>query len=141
MLKVAAPNELGRIGPEKPDDGLRSWCRSKSGRHPFASRIRSSCKSDRVAFGIEFDGQAVRVAKSAFVAVSELVHADVVTPGRQLAANGLRYAALDREYVWFHETDARGGDRLLDRSEEHTSELQSRQYLVCRLLLEKKKKQ
>src|SRR3712207_7329820 len=30
------------------------------------------------------------------------------------------------------------GDRV--RSEEHTSELQSRQYLVCRLLLEKKKK-
>src|SRR3712207_8749180 len=30
--------------------------------------------------------------------------------------------------------------RGLDRSEEHTSELQSRQYLVCRLLLEKKKK-
>src|SRR3712207_7115631 len=29
------------------------------------------------------------------------------------------------------------GDQL--RSEEHTSELQSRQYLVCRLLLEKKK--
>src|SRR3712207_8863740 len=27
------------------------------------------------------------------------------------------------------------------RSEEHTSELQSRQYLVCRLLLDKKKKQ
>src|SRR3712207_7863001 len=31
------------------------------------------------------------------------------------------------------------GDRLGRRSEEHTSELQSRQYLVCRLLLEKKK--
>src|SRR3712207_7196104 len=29
---------------------------------------------------------------------------------------------------------------LNKRSEEHTSELQSRQYLVCRLLLEKKKK-
>src|SRR3712207_7611673 len=29
--------------------------------------------------------------------------------------------------------------RHLTRSEEHTSELQSRQYLVCRLLLEKKK--
>src|SRR3712207_8634613 len=29
--------------------------------------------------------------------------------------------------------------RYLHRSEEHTSELQSRQYLVCRLLLEKKK--
>src|SRR3712207_6967604 len=30
--------------------------------------------------------------------------------------------------------------RAIARSEEHTSELQSRQYLVCRLLLEKKKK-
>src|SRR3712207_7490718 len=34
---------------------------------------------------------------------------------------------------------ARGSQRAM-RSEEHTSELQSRQYLVCRLLLEKKKK-
>src|SRR3712207_7478715 len=31
--------------------------------------------------------------------------------------------------------------RRAGRSEEHTSELQSRQYLVCRLLLEKKKKE
>src|SRR3712207_8873351 len=31
-------------------------------------------------------------------------------------------------------------DPLVDRSEEHTSELQSRQYLVCRLLLEKKQR-
>src|SRR3712207_7130080 len=42
--------------------------------------------------------------------------------------------------------DLRDGLRVLARlgqplrSEEHTSELQSRQYLVCRLLLEKKKK-
>src|SRR3712207_8929117 len=34
----------------------------------------------------------------------------------------------------------KGPERLvLSRSEEHTSELQSRQYLVCRLLLEKQK--
>src|SRR5258707_4755522 len=32
------------------------------------------------------------------------------------------------------------GVSFFNRSEEHTSELQSRQYLVCRLLLEKKKK-
>src|SRR3712207_7799509 len=32
-----------------------------------------------------------------------------------------------------------GGSVCVRRSEEHTSELQSRQYLVCRLLLEKKK--
>src|SRR3712207_8793671 len=37
---------------------------------------------------------------------------------------------------------SRGGQTIWmskERSEEHTSELQSRQYLVCRLLLEKKK--
>src|SRR3712207_7750103 len=48
-----------------------------------------------------------------------------------------------------HDAGPGGGDVDLDlvgvladrdvRSEEHTSELQSRQYLVCRLLLEKKK--
>src|SRR3712207_7999995 len=37
-----------------------------------------------------------------------------------------------------HRVHDRAG--VVPRSEEHTSELQSRQYLVCRLLLEKKKK-
>src|SRR3712207_9133818 len=47
---------------------------------------------------------------------------------------------------WFKEYTARGETIAvwpvgqMARSEEHTSELQSRQYLVCRLLLEKKKK-
>src|SRR3712207_9016548 len=36
------------------------------------------------------------------------------------------------------ESDLQAGDGAVPRSEEHTSELQSRQYLVCRLLLEKK---
>src|SRR3712207_7864162 len=36
-------------------------------------------------------------------------------------------------------TDLNGLGLEIGRSEEHTSELQSRQYLVCRLLLEKKK--
>src|SRR3712207_8080812 len=40
----------------------------------------------------------------------------------------------------FSKTYAMTGWRLGLRSEEHTSELQSRQYLVCRLLLEKKHK-
>src|SRR3712207_4699657 len=43
-----------------------------------------------------------------------------------------------REAAWDKlETEFTAGNRV--RSEEHTSELQSRQYLVCRLLLEKKK--
>src|SRR5438445_9355272 len=46
-------------------------------------------------------------------------------------------------YFTFARTRARashGPFAIPVRSEEHTSELQSRQYLVCRLLLEKKKK-
>src|SRR3712207_8627583 len=50
-------------------------------------------------------------------------------PGRDRAATGGAAAAPPRRRAAL-----RGG-----RSEEHTSELQSRQYLVCRLLLEKKK--
>src|SRR3712207_8202237 len=38
-----------------------------------------------------------------------------------------------------HAVELHAGDFHVNRSEEHTSELQSRQYLVCRLLLEKKK--
>src|SRR3712207_7125808 len=56
-------------------------------------------------------------------------------PGRDILEGG---AGRDR-------MDAGSGNDRIDsqgggaRSEEHTSELQSRQYLVCRLLLEKKK--
>src|SRR5947209_16526273 len=50
-------------------------------------------------------------------------------------------------YYWGNEFKPAGkfmcntftGELHMNRSEEHTSELQSRQYLVCRLLLEKKK--
>src|SRR3712207_8158313 len=42
------------------------------------------------------------------------------------------------EYVISEENHHRFVEYGRERSEEHTSELQSRQYLVCRLLLEKK---
>src|SRR3712207_7993852 len=47
----------------------------------------------------------------------------IAKPGRDRRHEGLQKSRKERR-----------------RSEEHTSELQSRQYLVCRLLLEKKKK-
>src|SRR3712207_7738044 len=50
------------------------------------------------------------------------------------AADGGGRRAAHGEGVGHH-----GAARRPLRSEEHTSELQSRQYLVCRLLLEKKK--
>src|SRR2546427_2909398 len=51
---------------------------------------------------------------------------------RHLVVVGVRVAPL-------HPRERRAGERRL-RSEEHTSELQSQSNLVCRLLLEKKKK-
>src|SRR5258707_2206612 len=55
--------------------------------------------------------------------------------GLQISVISLRFSATDEAH-FFRLT--RRGDADA-RSEEHTSELQSRQYLVCRLLLEKKK--
>src|SRR2546422_5885136 len=46
----------------------------------------------------------------------------------------------DRSGRKFWDPQAKSCTRFLARSEEHTSELQSRLHLVCRLLLEKKKK-
>src|SRR3712207_7590472 len=51
------------------------------------------------------------------------IHFELLTGGRPIAMRRDRLTPLRRSL----------------RSEEHTSELQSRQYLVCRLLLEKKK--
>src|SRR5207253_8680387 len=54
----------------------------------------------------------------------------------------LRGAAICSPTTWglFSNTAVSVGNPLLKRSEEHTSELQSRGHLVCRLLLEKKNK-
>src|SRR3712207_7569276 len=49
--------------------------------------------------------------------------------------------ALERAGEYPQTAALKGYRGYLIRSEEHTSELQSRQYLVCRLLLEKKNKQ
>src|SRR2546425_605476 len=53
-----------------------------------------------------------------------------------VAGPALRYLGID--YANQEVLDC--GDAVVVRSEEHTSELQSLAYLVCRLLLEKKKK-
>src|SRR3712207_7594666 len=61
---------------------------------------------------------------------------------RRRARPRARARARDRRAAPGRDPHRQGDDaaqRRKDRSEEHTSELQSRQYLVCRLLLEKKK--
>src|SRR5581483_4444748 len=58
--------------------------------------------------------------------------------GSLAAALPAQSASAAEGEIWSGEYWAKKGDVQI-RSEEHTSELQSRQYLVCRLLLEKKK--
>src|SRR3712207_7158051 len=60
---------------------------------------------------------------------------DAWPAGRRLPRGPERRLGPDHDHL----ARRGGGGRPATRSEEHTSELQSRQYLVCRLLLEKKK--
>src|SRR3712207_7025600 len=63
--------------------------------------------------------------------------------GLRLVPNGLVAGVLPRRDnlpPWPSATHGTVDSSTSVRSEEHTSELQSRQYLVCRLLLEKKNK-
>src|SRR3712207_8752127 len=65
-----------------------------------------------------------------------------LTLARAEADELLERAQRERESLELQLEEARARlARLQGRSEEHTSELQSRQYLVCRLLLEKKKRE
>src|SRR3712207_7526659 len=76
---------------------------------PYTTLFRSAC----------LDAPAARVA--------------AVRPGPRTTAEPARVAGNSTDGAAAPGTLTTGG-----RSEEHTSELQSRQYLVCRLLLEKK---
>src|SRR3712207_7159106 len=86
---------------------------------PYTTLFRSYVRLAELA-GLVVSRWPVQVAP---VLVVAFPHGDPVVPLRPALGNGEPALEVLRE-----------------RSEEHTSELQSRQYLVCRLLLEKKKK-
>src|SRR3712207_7575556 len=77
---------------------------------------------------------STRASRAAFSAASTFSRAPRASTRANNVGRGASFSTGDSA------TGSKDGatDRL--RSEEHTSELQSRQYLVCRLLLEKKKK-
>src|SRR3712207_6934204 len=79
-----------------------------------------------------------RPPRSTLFPYTTLFRSTVDDVAAEIGADSLAYLSLEGVY------DAVGTPREVHcdacfRSEEHTSELQSRQYLVCRLLLEKKK--
>src|SRR2546429_5261875 len=69
------------------------------------------------------------------------IHKQVI--GVAASLNGMRHSAVPKveggKLRWMPKHDQDLLTLGIDRSEEHTSELQSRLHLVCRLLLEKKK--
>src|SRR5260370_24795352 len=86
---------------------------------PYTTLFRSLWRVVGDDFAVDHDGDLVGQAED---------HAHIVLHGQQGLAFGDLLDQLDEE-----------GHRRQDRSEEHTSELQSHLNLVCRLLLEKKK--
>src|SRR3712207_9223872 len=80
---------------------------------------------------------AAGVLRLAFSVARRLV-AGRVSLGVEYDLRNRMYAHLQSLEVAFFDDQQTGQLMSRSRSEEHTSELQSRQYLVCRLLLEKK---
>src|SRR3712207_385199 len=96
-------------------------------------------KKDEIALGISFDYGSNHNAKEIPFAK---MHCERL---------GIKHITIPLDFMGKHFKSSllEGSDSIpeghyaeenMKRSEEHTSELQSRQYLVCRLLLEKKKK-
>src|SRR3712207_8767693 len=86
---------------------------------PYTTLFRSPTESSNGACPVPWPAEAVHLSEVG----------DIPRPAGNFhaAATGRRPTFVDN------------GSFDVARSEEHTSELQSRQYLVCRLLLEKKK--
>src|SRR5947209_14599109 len=80
-----------------------------------------------------------RPPRSTLFPYTTLFRSSVSFRYRPSAAADRALGGGERQGLW-RTARARRLHRPCRRSEEHTSELQSRQYLVCRLLLEKKKK-
>src|SRR3989449_2050412 len=127
-----------RVPPRVSDDGgdghrgrlaepLRAKRRERRGRHDVGDvdRRRLTRRRDQVVHERPGKELAVLVVRELFV---------------ERPAQAVEGAAVDLS-LSDHRVDDRPSvvDRDVARSEEHTSELQSRLHLVCRLLLEKKK--
>src|SRR5437870_9534623 len=108
----------------------------------MAAHRSPSCRSSTLGAGCSGRGSTgsgrrarARVWSMAFRWAIVTSQASTLLPGRRVG-----YARNAAKNVSDHASSASIGPRTArHRSEEHTSELQSRGHLVCRLLLEKKK--
>src|SRR5690606_39436614 len=89
---------------------------------PYTTLFRSTVKNNEITGG-----------NANYVVTYHNNLTDAQTGGPQVTPSDTAYIGTDGETLYVRVEDA-------TRSEEHTSELQSRENLVCRLLLEKKKR-
>src|SRR3712207_7315109 len=101
--------------------------------------IRRPPRSTLFPYTTLFRSEAMRLYPPAWATVRQ-AREDTQIGGHRIARRtivAMSQWTMHRDPRYFEEPDAFRPERWSDRSEEHTSELQSRQYLVCRLLLEK----
>src|SRR5207253_5937612 len=129
----------GRITPQRLEQSVRRVLEIKRRLGLFQGRTVSLDSIMRVVGARRFQDQADDVAVRALTLVR-----DVAGRLHALRAHRSRLALIayaDENNAGVGQTMAQllrqGGDTV-ERSEEHTSELQSRGHIVCRLLLEKK---
>src|SRR5258707_7681079 len=95
---------------------------------------------ERIQHAADVDQQRVVVRPALACAGQHGLEAAGLGCGRATHVERMHHGSQARETPIVLQAEARQQYLERHRSEEHTSELQSRQYLVCRLLLEKKKK-
>src|SRR5207253_8826199 len=105
----------------------------------FSSRLRSPC--DLLSFPTRRSSDLLRLSRGAAALATAAVLPAVcgTAPPPATAAGGRVTALVGGRVMPSPEVAVIPDGVVLIRSEEHTSELQSRGHLVCRLLLEKKK--
>src|SRR5690606_40740819 len=86
-----------------------------------------------------FDATSTDVLRLTFKPKKVTVDGKALEETRDLSAPGWSWQALDKGGILTIRQTIGRKVEIEGRSEEHTSELQSRENLVCRLLLEKKK--
>src|SRR5205823_12001744 len=110
-------------------------------------RIVAAEEWDRIERGIRQRVHALNLFIDDIYHDQKILKDRVIPPDLILSAKSYRKACIGLNpphRIWCHITgtdlvrDRDGEYYVLERSEEHTSELQSLAYLVCRLLLEKK---
>src|SRR3712207_1498779 len=96
--------------------------------HPFGEKLDNIRRNPNVGFEVD---QHICFLPSYYFHPTDASQADTLYISVVIKGKA--------EIVQRNDEKAQALNALMERSEEHTSELQSRQYLVCRLLLEKKK--